>query len=155
GPMDLYSSFNWSSTRPNGVTTPVGGLMSDPFEAPVNRDGHRVMLGARFSFPQNDGRTKMGFEFNQGSKYWFNFAQAEDDILGPKTSTRGEVYETYLTHRINQHFIFKADFIRYNYTWSGSGWHVQAPKKLSSMPMLGFPTYDEANMFTFGLTARF
>jgi hypothetical protein len=27
-----------------------------------------------------------------------------------------EVYETYLTHRISDHFIFKAAFIRYNYT---------------------------------------
>ena len=46
-------------------------------------------------------RTKTGFEFNHGSKYWFNFAQAQDDIIMPKTSTRGNVYEAYLTHRIN------------------------------------------------------
>ena len=99
--------------------------------------------------------TKVGFEFNHGSKYWFNFAQAEDDIVAPKSNTRGEVYETYLTHRINDHFIFKADFMRYNYTWSGSGWHLGAPKRLNSTPLLGFPTYDTANMFTMGLVARF
>ena len=58
-------------------------------------------------------------------------------------------------HRINDHFIFKADFIRYKYTWSGSGWHLGAPKKLDSTPLLGFPTYDTANMFTAGITARF
>ena len=108
-----------------------------------------------FNVPQNDGKTKLGFEFNQGSKYWFNLAQAEDDIIAPKTQTRGEVYETYLTHRINDHFIFKADFIRYNYTYSGSGWHLGAPKRLDEVPLLGFPTYDTANMFTVGLTARF
>jgi hypothetical protein len=39
--------------------------------------------------------------------------------------------------------------------WSGSGWHLGAPKKLTSTPLLGFPTYDVANMFTLGLTARF
>jgi len=155
GPMDFYGSFNWSSTRPNGTTTPFGGLMSDPFETPVNREGHMVLFGARFSVPKNDGRTKLGAEFNQGSKYWFNFAQAEDDIIAPKSSTRGEVYESYLTHRINDHFIFKADYLRYNYTYSGSGWHVQAPKRLTETPLLGFPTYDTANMFTVGLTARF
>jgi hypothetical protein len=153
--LDVYGSFNWSSTRPNGTTTPFGGLLSDPFETPENHEGHMVLLGARFSFPQNDGRTKLGFEFNQGSKFWFNFAQAEDDIIAPKSSTRGEVYETYLTHRINQRFILKADLIRYNYTYSGSGWHVQAPKLLSETPMLGFPTYDSATMFTVGLTTRF
>ncbi len=155
GPMDFYGSFNWTSIRPNGTTTPFGGLMADPFDTPVNREGHMVMVGARFSVPKNDGRTKIGGEFNQGSKYWFNFAQAEDDIIAPKSSTRGEVYETYLTHRISEHFIFKADYIHYNYTYSGSGWHVQAPKRLSETPLLGFPTYDKANMVTVGLTARF
>ena len=66
-----------------------------------------ILLGTRFSLPQNDGRTKIGFEFNQGSKYWFNFAQAEDDILAPKTSARGDVYEIYLTQRITESLHFQ------------------------------------------------
>lgn len=37
--FDLFASGNWSSTRPNGITTPFGGLMSDPFSTPTNRDG--------------------------------------------------------------------------------------------------------------------
>jgi len=155
GPMDLYSSFNWSSMRPNGETTPFGGLMSDPFDTPQNHEGHMVLLGGRFNVPQNDGRTKIGFEFNQGSKYWFNFAQASDDIIAPKTSTRGEVYETYVTHRISDHFLFKGGFTRYNYTYSGSGWHVGAPKRLTDTPVLGFPTYQTANLGTMGIIARF
>ncbi len=155
GQFDLYVSGNWVSMRPNGETTPFGGLMSDPFENPVNREGQMLYAGLRYSIPKGDGRTKVGVEFNHGSKYWFNFAQAEDDIIAPKSNTRGEVYETYLTHRINDHFIFKADFMRYNYTWSGSGWHLGAPKRLDSTPLLGFPTYDTANMFTMGLIARF
>lgn len=153
--FDFYVSGNWVSLRPNGQTTPFGGLMSDPFETPVNHEGQMVLAGLRFNVPQDDGRTKIGFEVNHGSKYWFNFAQAEDDIIAPKTSTRGEVYEAYLTHRISDHFIFKADYIRYNYAWSGSGWHLGAPKRLDSTPLLGFPTYDTADMFTVGLTAEF
>jgi hypothetical protein len=155
GPMDLYSSFNWSSTRPNGETSPFGGLMSDPFDTPVNHEGHMILVGARFNLLKNDGRTKIGFEFNQGSKYWFNFAQAADDIIAPKTSTRGEVYETYLTHRISDHFIVKGGYLRYNYTYSGSGWHVGAPKLLSDNPVLGFPTYQDANVVQMALIARF
>ena len=155
GPVDMFVSGNWVSLRPNGITTPFGGLGADPFDVPTNHEGQMVYAGIRYSFPQNDGKTKIGFEFNHGSKYWFNFANAEDDIVMPKTQTRGEAYETYLTHRINDHFVFKADFTRYNYTWSGSGWHLGAPKRLDSMPLLGFPTYDVANVFTIGLTARF
>jgi hypothetical protein len=155
GPVDMFVSGNWTSLRPNGVTTPFGGMGSDPFETPQNHEGQMVYAGLRYNFPQNDGRTKVGFEFNHGTKYWFNFANAEDDIIAPKTQTRGNVFETYLTHRINQRFIFKADFIRYMYDWSGSGWHLGAPKRLDSTPLLGFPTYQDANMVTLGLTARF
>ncbi|HWW14352.1 MAG TPA: DUF3373 family protein [Candidatus Dormibacteraeota bacterium] len=155
GQFDLFASANWDSLRPNGQTTPFGGLGSDPFENPINRNGQMYYLGVRYSIPKDDGRTKIGFEVNHGTKYWFNFSNAEDDIIAPKTNTRGQVYETYLTHRISDHFVFKADYIRYNYTWSGSGWHIGAPKRLDSTPILGFPGYDTANMFTLGLTAEF
>lgn len=153
--FDLFASANWNSLRPNGQTTPFGGLGSDPFETPVNHDGQMYYAGVRFSVPKNDGRTKIGFEVNHGTKYWFNFSNAEDDIVAPKTNTRGEAYETYLTHRISDHFLFKADYIRYNYRWSGSGWHIGAPKALDSSPILGFPGYDSASMVTAGLTTEF
>ncbi len=152
--FDLYLSGNYSGTRPNGETTPFGGLMSDPFETPVDHNGFMFLVGARYNLP-NDERTKIGFEFNHGSKYWFNFANAEDDIVAPKTNTRGNVFETYLTHRISERFIFKLDYIKYDYAYSGSGWHVGAPKRLDSTPILGFPTYDGAFMVSAGVMARF
>jgi hypothetical protein len=152
--FDLYFSGNMSNTQPNGKTTPFGGLMSDPFDVPQSHTGSMFLGGIRYNFA-NDERTKLGFEINHGSQYWFNFAQAADDIIAPKTNTRGEVYETYLTHRISDRFIVKADFIKYNYRYSGSGWHVGAPKALDSTPVLGFPTYSGANMFTFSLITRF
>ena len=152
--FDFYASGNLSATRPNGKTTPFGGLLSDPFETPVNRSGYMYLAGVRFNFP-NDERTKLGFEFNHGSKYWFNFAQASDDIIAPKTNTRGNVVEAYLTHRINDRFIFKGDFIKYLYDYSGSGWHLGAPKALDSTPVIGFPTYSGATMLTLGVTTRF
>ncbi len=153
--FDLFVSGNWSGLRPNGLTTPFGGLMSDPFETPTNHDGQMYYVGVRYSIPQDDGRTKVGVEFNHGTEYWFNFAQAEDDIIAPKTDTRGNVYEAYLTHRIHDHFLVKGSFINYDYAWSGSGWQVGAPKRLNSTPILGFPTYDTARMLTLGLVAEF
>jgi Protein of unknown function (DUF3373) len=155
GNMDLYASANYSGTRPNGQTSPFGGLMSDPFETPVDHNGGMFYVGARYSIPKDDGRTKIGFEFNHGTKYWFNFAQAEDDIIAPKTDTRGDVYETYLTHRIYERFILKLGYIKYNYNFSGSGWHVGAPKDLNTTAILGFPTYKDAQMLSLGLTTRF
>jgi hypothetical protein len=153
--FDLFLSGNWSGTRPNGQTSPFGGLMSDPFSTPVNHNGQMYYVGVRYSIPKDDGRTKVGFEFNHGTQYWFNFAQAADDIVAPKTDTRGNVLETYLTHRISDHFLLKGSYINYDYTWSGSGWQVGAPKRLNSTPLLGFPTYDTARMFTLGVVAEF
>jgi hypothetical protein len=155
GNVDLYASANYSGTRPNGQTSPFGGLMSDPFETPVDHNGGMFYVGARYNIPKDDGRTKVGFEFNHGTKYWFNFAQAEDDIVAPKTDTRGDVYETYVTHRIYERFILKLGYIKYNYNFSGSGWHVGAPKDLNTTAILGFPTYKDAQMLSLGLTTRF
>lgn len=155
GPVDLYLSGNYSGTRPNGLTTPFGGLMSNPFDTPQDRNGFMVLAGIRYNFG-SDERTKLGFEMNHGTKYWFNFAQAEDDIIAPKTNTRGEVYEVYLTHEFTPRFILKLDGIRYNYRWSGSGWDVGAPMPLDAGPqIMGFPTYKDAFMATAGLTVRF
>jgi len=155
GRFDLFASMNWDGLRPIDVTGPFGGLGSDPYSTPANQDGYMFYAGARYNFP-NDDRTKIGFEFNHGSKYWFNFAQAQDDIIAPKTSTRGNVYEAYITHRINPHFIVKGDYIRYDAQWSGSGWDVGAPQKLSGTPnVLGFPTFDSAYKFALSMIARF
>lgn len=154
GSFDTMFSLNYVGFYPEPVTTPFGGMVSDPFEVPETHHGWMLLTGLRYNFG-NDERSKIGFEYNHGSKYWFNFAQAEDEIIAPKTSARGDVFEGYFTHRINDRFIFKADYIRYNYNWSGSGWHLGAPKALDGVPILGFPTYEMAQTFTVGLMVRF
>jgi hypothetical protein len=110
-------------------------------------------LGVRYNL--NHEKTKIGVEYNQGSEYWFNFTPAQDDIIAPKTNTRGSVWEGYVTHRIARRFIAKLGYQLYNYDYSGSGWHMGAPKDLDSNPVLGFPTYSKASAVTLSLTARF
>jgi hypothetical protein len=153
GPLDYFLSYGWMETDPTDFFSPFGGLLSDPFTQPESKSGDMVYVGARWNF--NNEATKIGLEFNKGSKYWFNFALAEDDILSPKTGTRGDVWEAYLTHRIRDRFIFKVSYIDYQYDYSGSGWLLGAPKDLGSTPVLGYPTYDDAQMWTLGMTARF
>jgi len=80
-----------------------------------------------------------------------------DDLIAPKTSVRGDVFELFLTHRITKRFILKADYMRYNFDYSQSGWHMGAPKKLESTPapILGFASPTSMDKFLLGLTARF
>jgi len=153
GSVDVFGSFSFNRSIPDPVTTPFGGFFSDPFETPVKRSGTMWYVGGRYSF--NQGRTKVGLEYNRGSQYWLNFAVAEDDIIAPKTATRGDVVEAYLTHRIAPRFIVKAAYIRYGYDYSLSGWQVGAPKPLDQNPILGLPTYDRAGKFSIAMTARF
>ena len=153
GAFDVFATLSYMQSDPNNVTTPFGGLFSDPFETPEKQDGYAYYVGARYNLP-ND-KTKIGLEYNYGSEYWFNFAPAEDDIIAPKTNTRGDVWELYVTHRIAKKFVAKLDFVHYAYDYSGSGWHMGAPKELDSTPILGFPSPTEANRFLLGLQARF
>ena len=154
GPVDWFVNFNYNKSHPDNVTTPFGGLFSDPFETPESHTGNMWYVGAKFNF--NEDRTAIGLEYNHGSEYWFNFTPAQDDLIGAKTATRGDVFEIYLLHEINRHFQFKLDYIDYNYDYSGSGWHMGAPKPLDGSPqVLGFPTYDSASMWKLGLMAKF
>jgi hypothetical protein len=155
GPLDAFASFSLNQSHPDPVTTPFGGFFSDPFEAPEERTGTMWYLGLRYRF--NEDKTKLGAEFNHGSQYWLNFAVAEDDIIAPKTSARGDVFEAYLTHRIRPKLIAKLSYIKYWYDYSLSGWQVGAPKQLDSTPapILGLPTYDSAGKVAFALIARF
>jgi len=153
GPFDWFVSGNYMKSRPENVSTPFGGLFSDPFETPESHTGTMWYAGLRYNFANS--KTKVGVEVNHGSKYWFNFSAAEDDIVAPKTSARGDVIELYVTHRITRKFIAKLDYIDYSYDYSGSGWHVGAPKALDETPTLGFPTYDQAKKLSLSLIARF
>jgi len=154
GPIDWFVTGSWSQSRPiEGVTTPFGGMFADPFAPVEEQTGSMYYLGARFNF--NEDKTKFGLEWNKGSQYWFNFAPSQDDLIAPKTSTRGTVWETYITHRINRKFVVKLAYITYDYDYSGSGWHLGEPKDLGTEPILGFPTYKEASKISLGFSARF
>ena len=98
GPFDIFATLSYMDSSPNDVTTPFGGLFSDPFETPESQDAYMYYLGARYNFA-ND-KTKIGLEYNKGSESWFNMAIAVDDLIAPKTSGRGDGWELYLTLRI-------------------------------------------------------
>jgi len=163
GPIDWFVSGSWSGSHPvEGVTGPFGGLLCGPYDNPVEQNGSMYYIGARFNF--NEEMTKLGLEWNKGSEYWFNFAPSQDDLIAPKTSTRGTVWEGYVTHRINRRFVLKLSYIDYQFDYTGSGWHVGAPADLNvtdpatgkkMAQIQGFPTYSRAGMVKLGFSARF
>jgi len=153
GPFDWFLNYNYVKSHPDNVTTPFGGMFADPFSTPESHSGTMYYVGARYTLP--NAKTMIGAEYNHGSEYWFNFTPAQDDIIAPKTNTRGSVYELYVIHQIRNRFSFRLGYISYDYEYSGSGWHIGAPKKLDASPVLGFPTYDSADMITGSFTVKF
>jgi hypothetical protein len=148
-----FGSLAGMNTNPQNVTTPFGGLLSDPFSVPESRTAWSVYTGLRFDLP--NGRTQVGGEFNHGSQYWFNFTHSADEILLSKLATRGNVFEGYVNQRIGSYGQLRLSAIQYDYDYSGSGWHMGAPKPLDDMPLLGFPTYRSVFNVRAALSVRF
>ena len=106
--------------------------------APKDRTGWAVYTGIRYDLPSN---TKIGFEYNYGSKYWQTFAPAADDIWTAKVGTRGQVFEPYIVQELNLKpvsSVFAKTFFRlgyqyYDFQYTGSNNWVGEPKKMSEV----------------------
>lgn len=151
--LKAFASLAGMKTHPQNITTPFGGLLSDPFSTPESQTAWSVYTGVRFDLP--NGKTQIGGEFNRGSQYWFNFTHSADEILLSKLATRGNVYEAYLNQQFGKIAQLRISGIQYNYEYSGSGWHMGAPKKLDESPLLGFPTYGDVFNLRVALSVRF
>jgi hypothetical protein len=148
-------TFNWflsggvSETHPNGKTlsmtfydntgpvgtVPVAALLSDPNDI-KSTTGWAVYAGGRYDFTSG---TKLGFEYNHGSKNWITFAPAADDMWTSKVGTRGNVYEAYVIQdlplkAISSYFsktFFKVGYQYYDFEYTGSNSWLGAPVKIS------------------------
>jgi len=145
GNLNLFGEFGLSVTHPNqNVSANAGfeGLMTGSFmnpEAPTSKTGWAAYVGARYDYEPT--KTKLGFEYNHGSKNWITFAPAADDMWTSKVGTRGDVYETYLIQELNlkpissylSKVFFKVGYQYYNFEYTGSNNWVGAPVKIDDI----------------------
>ena len=145
GTLNFFGDVGMSVTHPNdNVSGNAGfeGLMTGAFfnpEAPTSRTGYAVYVGGRYDFDAT--RTKLGFEYNHGTKNWITFAPAADDMWTSKLGTRGDVYEAYLIQELNlkpissylSKVFFRIGYQYYNFDYTGSNNWVGAPVKISSI----------------------
>jgi hypothetical protein len=139
GNLNLFATAAMSKTDPNGNTTMNGmaGLMNNG-PSTESHTGSAFYVGGRYDIASTG--TKVGVEYNHGSKNWISMVPAEDDIWTGKLGTRGDVYEVYLIQSLNRKPIAKKGeaFIRlgyqlYNFDYTSSNNWVGAPAKISDL----------------------
>lgn len=146
GSLNLFVSGATSKTDPtdtrygggvgfSGPTT-MPGLLYDI--QPESHTGSAYYVGGRFDIAKTG--TKIGAEYNHGSKYWLGFVPAGDDMWTSKLGTRGDVYEVYVIQSLNRKPVSKRGdaFVRlgyqvYNFNYTGSNFWVGEPKKIDSL----------------------
>lgn len=144
GDLNFFVDGGLSRTNPNNnVSGQAGfqGLLTGGFfnpEAPEDKTGYAVFAGIRYDLPS---RTKLGFEYNYGSKNWITFAPAADDMWTAKVGTRGQVFEPYIIQELDLKPIssyaakafFKLGYQYYDFEYTGSNNWVGKPIKISEV----------------------
>ncbi len=144
GTLNFFVDGGMSITNPNTNVSAnamfQGLLTGSPFnpEAPSDKKGYAAFAGVRYDLPS---RTKLGFEFNHGSKNWIPFSPAADDMWTAKVGTRGNVYEGYVIQEldlkpISSYFsttFFKVGYQLYNFDYTNSNNWVGAPIKIDDL----------------------
>ena len=145
GDLNFFLDGGVSITHPNkNVSMNAGfqGLLSGQFFAqdfnPKSQTGYALFTGLRYDLPT---KTKIGFEYNYGSKYWITFAPAADDMWTSKVGTRGSVYEPYVIQELDLKPVssffaktfFKLGYQYYDFQYTGSNNWVGEPVKISEI----------------------
>jgi hypothetical protein len=141
----------------------MAGLMNNG-PSTENHSGFAFYVGGRYDIESTG--TKVGVEYNHGSKNWISMVPAEDDLWTGKLGTRGDVYEVYIIQSLNRKAVAKKGeaFIRlgyqlYQFEYTGSNNWVGAPAKISDLNTTTgvqfFAPVEEASDLFLTLDVRF
>jgi hypothetical protein len=137
--LDSFLALGWSRTDPENIDELGTGLLSsfninsDSLQA---KDGYSVYAGLRYDLAEIS--SKVGIEYNYGSRYWIGM---QDTDTG-KLATRGSVLEIYglyqpeLPSELRRHVRSFTVRLGYLYTWydyTGSGFWLGEPVDLDEL----------------------
>ncbi len=160
GNLNLFLSAAQSKTDPNdntfGGTSPWGLLWTATAAGGAGKQsakGNAIYVGGRYDI----NRTKIGVEYNHGSKNWIGMVPADDDIWTSKLGTRGDVYEIYLIQELDRKPVSKkgSAFVKiayqyYKFDYTLSNFWIGAPAKMSdvaSVPQALAPVKDAKDLY--------
>jgi len=130
--FDMFAHFAYADIKPSGDTYIYDGqsysLLGDGSDF-GSKDANAFWIGGRYTF---DNKSKLGFEYNQASKYWVSATQGSFDLIN-KLSTRGKAYEGYYIYPINRFSFIKLGGIYVDYDYTNSGWFLGEPKSFGDL----------------------
>ena len=112
-----FASFAASRTNPNANGNPMTSGMLGSQDSEV---GTSVWLGINAPCPISPDDSKIGFEWNKGSKYWRSMTYGEDTYAGSKIATRGQAWEVYRTQNLTKALSFGLSYVYMEYDYTGS-----------------------------------
>jgi hypothetical protein len=129
--LTLFVNLGWSHTNPEAIDELGTGLLSSFWNDPKSEDGYCLYAGLRYDL--NEVHSKVGLEFNYGSKYWIGFSQNAETA---KLATRGSVLEVYwifnpslpaALSKWTKSIIGRVGYQYYDYQYTGSGFWLGEP----------------------------
>ena len=158
--FNWFASYSLSKSHPDGHSANAMYQFMEMDRMLGSKDsetGHSVWVGvATPELPFTGG--KLGFEYNQGSKYWVGMTGAEDDLVGSKIAVRGKVYELYYHQPIVSNRLFMTlGYQHFDYDYTGSGSYLGAPVKIEDASALNTMTAvaDKVDKFYASMTYRY
>jgi len=137
--LTYFVSMGYNRSHPNGNVSQYGfgGLLGNPDES---ESGYAVFLGA--SVPLRVIPAQLGLEYNHGSKNWWSYTPAADDISN-KLGARGNVVELYFNYHFDKNILLRTGYVNYTYDYAFSGWQIApAPLdffNLDNNPVMPYP----------------
>ena len=137
--LNLFLNLGWSHTNPKDRDALGTSLLSSWWDEDYDRerDGFSIYAGVRYDI--DNIYSKIGLEYNYGSKYWINFSQ---DTETAKLATRGSVTEAYFIFdpplpttlsKYIQSINGRIGYQYYDYKYTGSGFWLGEPIKIDDI----------------------
>ena len=140
GTLNVFAAGAGSVTHPNSnLSGGMAGLLYNAGDSDKSRTGLAAYVGARYDVTAT--RTKLGLEYNHGSKYWVAMDPASDDMWTAKLGTRGDVFEGYVIQELpgkavasyNAKAFFRIGYQYYRFDYTGSNSWMGKPVKIADL----------------------
>ena len=108
----IFASYAMSKTSPSVNQTMMG--------SPDSKTGHSYWIGVNAPCPISPDDSRIGVEWNKGSKYWRSMTYGEDTYAGSKIAARGTAWEIYRNQQITKALSFGMSYVKIKYDYYGS-----------------------------------